>query len=67
MGYVQCGHYFLKVRAVHGNSDVKTKNANFKLANVFDHDAEPGIIQELRSAVADDLHWMFRYETTPHN
>jgi hypothetical protein len=37
---------------------VKTKNANFKLANVFDHDAEPGITQELRSAVAADLHWL---------
>jgi hypothetical protein len=28
------------------------------LANVFDHDAEPDIVQELRSAVADDLHWL---------
>jgi hypothetical protein len=37
---------------------VKTKNTNVRLANVFDHDAEPGNVQELRSAVADDLHWL---------
>ncbi len=37
---------------------MKRKSTNFRLANVFDHDAEPGIVQELRSAVAGDLHWL---------
>jgi hypothetical protein len=37
---------------------VKRKNTTFRLANVFDHDAEPGTVHELRSAIADDLHWL---------
>jgi hypothetical protein len=38
--------------------DVKMRNMEYKLLSVFDHDAEPNIVEALRSAVVQDICWL---------